>query len=376
MKKNKVQLPSYISIDSLKLRVPINKVTDIDYKVIYNPHLEVSDITGEITNVKNKGQRIRISDSASIHVEIKKVKTTSFNAPTEHLIILLNSKILESRYFEGITKDNLSIVYDKLMKGNLFKFTWNTFINSEGTDIDWKYDEVLNKENRIDLVRSFNDLLRPERTDSVRTYIPRTENTKNNQVGIQFNYRERATTSKPFFKIYSKGSESIEKDTKSIDEGESPFFDSYFNYNDLKDICRIETTVKNKKMAKAIGLKSTRLGDLVNLSQENHIQIFQFAFSKYLNTDLLNNQIRPKTEHITPTDIIHFNSLVLLIKNTKQPIDIIVNSLVNNIDHKVSRSRQKKKLLSLYSEHIENTKNDVSESVKKIGKFWAKFGYS
>lgn len=367
-----INLNTSIEVDSLKLRIPLSQVDNCKVQDILNPHIEVSELTGEIKNVKNKGHRIRISDSAVIHVDIKSVKTTANKPPVECLIILLNSKILEGRYFEGITKNNLQEVYNKLMQSGLFSFSWDTFIKARCTDLDLKFDEVLNRAERIELVKSFYKTVLPKRTDSVKTFIPRTET--NNEVGIQFNYRERATNAKPFFKIYSKGAEAITKDTKSVDVGETPFFDSYFNVKDLENICRIETTIKGNAMAKAIGIKSMQLGDIVHWSEETKIKIFQYMFSKYLTTNALKSEAKPKQTKITPSDVVLFNSLVLLIKETDNPPETIIEALVHNIDSKVARSRMRSKLTEIYKEHIENTKHDVEDAIKKVGAFLAKFG--
>jgi len=368
-----LKLPSSIEVDSLKLRIPLNQLDEVNIDFIKNPHLEVSEVTGEVTRIKNKGYRIPIGETAVIHVDIKHVKAVHNKPPIECLIILLNAKQLGARYFEGITKDNLQIIYNNLIGSGLFKFSWKTFLQSSCTDIDLKFDEVMNRDSRIELVKSFNASVLPKRTDSVKAYTkPSAKN--NNSVGIQFNHRERATKSKPFFKIYSKGSESIAKDTQSVDKGETPFFDAHFSYKQLEDICRIETTIKDKSMASAIGLKSLELGQIVHWNEETKVQVFRYMFSKYLSTHVLKNEAKPKDSKITPSDMVHFNAMVMLIKHTETPIESIIDVLVRNIDSKVSKSRMKTKLEELYREHIENTNHDVEDAIKKVGQFLNKFG--
>src|SRR5210317_1806557 len=107
-----INLTPTISVDSLKVRIPLSKVDEYNSRLISNQTIEVSELTGEVIKVKNKGYRIPISPSAIIHVDIGKIKTSQTEA-TDCLIILLTSKILEERYFEGITNDNLQEVYNK-----------------------------------------------------------------------------------------------------------------------------------------------------------------------------------------------------------------------------------------------------------------------
>jgi hypothetical protein len=338
-----------------------------------NPYGEHSTITGEVSSIiKNKGYRHYLQDGTVIHIDIKHVKDSANKPPVECLIILLNSKQLGARYFEGITKDNLQIIYNNLMAVGLFSFTWDTFTKARCTDVDIKLDEILTRSERIDLVKSFIQAVLPKRTDSVKPFLPRTDT--NNEVGIMFAKRKYASNSKPFMKLYSKGAEAQTKDAKSIDDGEQPFFDTYFNYKDLENICRIECTIKGNAMAKLIGIRSMQLGDIMHWTEATKIKIFQFMFSKYLSTELIKNNAKPKDTKITPSDIVYFNSMVLLIKEYKMPVESIIDALTRNIDSRASKSRMKSKLKSIYKEHIEGTNHDQEDSIKKLGLFLAKLG--
>lgn len=141
-----------IEVDSLRLRIPLSQIERINTTTVFNPHLEVAENTGEVVSLKGKGHRIRISDSATIHVNIAKVKT-SLHGHTECLVILLNSKILESDYFNGITSNNIGRIYDKLIASGLFYFDLDTFLNADCTDIDFKFDELMNEAERIEIVQ-------------------------------------------------------------------------------------------------------------------------------------------------------------------------------------------------------------------------------
>lgn len=361
-----------IEVDSLRLRIPLSQVERINTATVFNPHLEIAENTGEVVSLKGKGHRIKISDSATIHVNIAKVKT-SLHGHTDCLIILLNSKILESEYFNGITSKNIGRVYDKLMASGLFYFDLDTFLNAECTDIDLKFDEVMSEEERIQIVKHTKKMVIPERSDSVKAYTRPTKR-NNYSIGIQFSNRSRATKHKPFFKIYSKGTESKAKDAESVNKGEAPFFDTYFNYNELRDVFRLETTIKDKEHAKHYGIESTRLRDVLSISEETKVKVFRTMFSKYLHGFNLKMNAKPKTDTITPNDHALFNAMLLLIKHTDSTIEPIIEGMVNNIENRHSKNRLKEKLHKMYTEHIEGTSYDVKEATKKVGAFFSKFG--
>lgn len=374
-----INLTPTISVDSLKVRIPLSKVDEYNSRLISNQTIEVSELTGEVIKVKNKGYRINISDSAIIHVDIGKLKTSADKA-TDCLIILLTSKILEERYFEGITKDNLQVVYNKLMGSGLFSFTWQTFIESECTDIDLKFDEYMNQATRISIVKSFNSMVIPKRTDSVKAYLKPTKK-NNGSIGIQFNQRKYANKTKPFFKLYSKGPEAKHKDIENQERyNDAPFFQTYFDYPALKDIMRIETTIKDKDMFKAIAKRmnatnatNLRLGNIMEWTEDFKIAVFGYMFSKYLDEKTLNPIERDTSEKTSADDIRRMNALAMLISVTDSPLDMIIEGLVKN-QSKTVKYREKVKYQEVYRKYIENTSNDISEDIKKVGDYLSKFG--
>ena len=107
--KHKLSLSDIISLDSLKLRIPLIQVSLKD-KGLLDHLIEVNSSTGEVNPeyYKRKAKEYTISDSVKIRIGIQNV-VTSKGLHTEQLIVLLNTKILGSRYFEGFTKDNIDL---------------------------------------------------------------------------------------------------------------------------------------------------------------------------------------------------------------------------------------------------------------------------
>ena len=66
--------------------------------------------------------------------------------------------------------------------------------------------------------------------------------------------------------------------------------------------------------------------------------------------------------------------MVILIKNTTATPEVIIEGMVHGIPNRHSKNRMIDKLQRMYSEHIEGTAFDATDSTKKIGAFFSKFG--
>ena len=75
-------------------------------------------------------------------------------------------------------------------------------------------------------------------------------------------------------KIYHK---ELELKNNSIE-----FKDNYLQGQDITDIVRIETTIKNNKHLKYLGLPENTLENMLNLTTEQKETILQSALSKHL----------------------------------------------------------------------------------------------
>ena len=184
-----------IEIDSFKIRMPIYLVDIID-ESIKSKWLLVNELTGimDEANFKNNSISYNLDGiKTKFGLEVQKIRSESSD---EFLIILINSKILKKRYFQGITKNNIKFVYKYLISLQAVYFDFETFLNSEITDVDFKRDTI--HKDFIKTIPKLYELarLRKEKNQGCKKYI-----TKNNQ-GIEFS--DRKTTSikdAPFLKI-------------------------------------------------------------------------------------------------------------------------------------------------------------------------------
>ena len=137
-----------ISIDSFKIRIPIEDVQIINPEITSTKSL-VNNLTGEVErefkerSYKVERDGIKIRFALEIQVQPKRA---------EYLVILINAKILQERYFEGICQATLETLYLRLMAEKVVDFSMETFLRGQCTDVDIKKDfinEDLNKSIKI-----------------------------------------------------------------------------------------------------------------------------------------------------------------------------------------------------------------------------------
>lgn len=363
--KDKINI---ICIDSLKLRIPLTLV-QISDKSIFDHYIEVNTSTGE-TSVefpKTKFKEYHFSRTSKVKVGIEK-RITSQGKADDCLIIYLNSKALKQRYFEGIHMDSIGAIYSDLMALNVFHIDYETFLRSDCTDIDFKYDSVMNQSEWSEVLNQFKLATIPSKeSDKGYTAFKPTKN-EPYQNGLQYNKRATATISKPFLKLYWKGGELLSKSKEYRDEHLSDFTDEQ-----LLQFVRIETTVKNKKHANKLGIENATLLGLMSLTEQVKTDVFRQIFTKYLEKPKRQLIIEKmdKLDKLKPTDHVNYVSIISLMEHTKGTSDEVIETLIQTIEGKVSRSRQKTHLKRIYERFIKG--NDIDLRTEKINSFFTKF---
>ena len=127
------------SIDSLKLRLPIG-VLDSYNKDMDDIIIQTSKATAEIER------------------EFK-VNSINFLSPKLNNEILINSKQLEHRYFEGITLSNICVIYNMIIELGIIKCSFKTFMDeSLITDCDFKKDFYLELPDYKEMVNGCDEM--------------------------------------------------------------------------------------------------------------------------------------------------------------------------------------------------------------------------
>lgn len=326
------KIEQFCSLDSLKLRIPISQITILDTSILdTKTKYVISDVSGEIisedkiksltSEVKFKGYSIKIA-----LISLYEFSTKSTN---DYLEIYLHSKILEGRYFEGLTANNIRQVYDKLMSANVFNCTFDTFVNSSINDIDIKLDLTIKKDVFNELCKELNS-----RT-STTTKLGQGGNLYDNG-NLTFNRRETSTLTKPFVKFYNKELEANEKN--------SEFFNLYIPNELIKDKKRIEVTCKKSTDIKRyFQVETSTLNSVLSIPNDKLLNYLCYAINQNISKPI---KIAKSThENKSAIDIqihIHFTNSI-----ANQGLTFIqtLNEYLEHFDDKQMRMRMKKKCI-------------------------------
>ena len=240
VKKN-IENLERVEIDSLRLRIPFEEVTVINPVLTAKIGSYNAD-TGEAIDEPTARNwfRSEITNKAtdklySYKWDVEKV-TLHKGYPRKFLLIQINSKLLEKRYLQGLTLENSEVIYKQLMAQKVAHFSYEDFMQSECTDVDFKKD-VINK----DFIKAKEILNHMSKSYRQIAKGVKVFNTKDNS-GIQWSDRRTASPSNPYLKLYHKGVE-LTNNKKSIH-----FYNEFIkpqNY-DLSDVKELSLLLKTR----------------------------------------------------------------------------------------------------------------------------------
>lgn len=342
---------SKVSIDSFKLRLPLELANIIDDNLL-GTWVYVNDKTGETNPYFDKKNSVTVKVNGittryAIEQQVGKNKQVN-----SYLTMLINSKLLESKYFEGITLENIGEIYKAIIKQKVVLFSISDLLkHSNITDVDFKKDAKIK-----DFDACINQLRDISKVSKQKDKGYRYFNQKDNR-GIEWSTRK--TTSfkgNPYLKLYHKELELKNNSTE--------FSNEYLKGQDYNDIVRIETTIKNNAHFRYLGLPENNLENILSLTDEQKETIIQSALSKHLEArvkDLIdNNELKPMEKVLY--------SLFMQLLNEGVSFERAKNVSLKLIDNKTQRSRTRKQLDIIYDKHIQGNPNDLKAI--QTDKFW------
>lgn len=267
-----------IKIDSCKLSIPIAKCSSIsqelsDFFITQKINADTGELHQSNTQEKKRIPYQKNTDFGTYYRIWIEPQISAFGITEDFISILVNSKHLGKDYFKGITKHTIKDIYSNVMELDLFKCSYDDFINSRYQDTDLAFDFKCNVEHfeilKENITRS---TLFPELWATTSTAVnsgmwaPKTPS--------NIKPRDFATPSKPYVKFYSK---QIDFETKSN------IFAKHFGLiQESKDIVRFEATIKNSKHKKLLKIQTLKtFKDLLNSDLHSIIkEIFKRYFEK------------------------------------------------------------------------------------------------
>lgn len=355
------------SIDSLKYRIPIHQVDILNKNILDKlVNVKTNTETGEVieeTPIQANSLKIQ-RGGYQIHFGIQKMPDCKY------LVVIINSYLLEKKYLEGITLANIELVYNNLMKCEVFKMSFENFLEyGVCSDIDIKKDLELEKDEFIKGMKQLesHSIARKKTGLGVNVF------NKANNIGIEWNSREKATAKSPFLKVYHKYTQSICKDAELLSKEQEPFFEKYIGQDNLKNIVRVESTIKNLKSARKHGIEKLSLIELLKLTPNDLNTILTTAINLNVESRMPERQ-KPRTKsELSPSELIYYIHLDNMIRVQMFNFDTALEYTLEYFDDKVTKARMKKKLTSIYNEHIE--KKSYVKKTKKVNRFFDSLGW-
>ena len=147
------------SIDSFKIRIPINKVKVLDGSLRERNLIVLDNDTGEEVDsgpyeefFKKRARSFR-ENGITTHFAIQRQQVGFKGGETvEYFVALINAKLLKEQYFEGITPQTLGLIYERLLEYGVADFSYTDFLLGEVTDCDFKFD-LDYAENFLELIQ-------------------------------------------------------------------------------------------------------------------------------------------------------------------------------------------------------------------------------
>lgn len=343
-----------IAVDSLKVRIPLKDVSIIEsnlfgakYVIDANTH----EVESEFTKNRHTVQSHGITTSYGIESQV-----TANQKVVDYLVLLFNSKLLGRNYFDGIHSENIREVYDSVMSQGVVSFTYESFLSSSATDVDYKNDLI---ENNFE-EKMKHMVLYAYPSKKINRGVNKFD-TKTSQ-GIEFGKRATATSSYPYLKFYAKTMELIHNSRE--------FYRSFLTEEDLPSIVRCEFTIKNKKHFKKYGIEDTSLISILSLDQNQLKEILISVVNVHLSKRIVKTQ--KANSRMKPNDVLIFNAINFLMQYA-MPYNSIRESLISNIDDKTARFRKRKDLDRIYNEYIKG--QDYQVKFEKDQQFYDSIGW-
>jgi len=263
-----------ISIDSLKIRIPLRRVEITNPTLLGNVVVqEIDQETGEYLDSKFKQRAVKFAEpDGCIGYELKALiyREQTLKGADDFLTLLVSSKTLESQYFSGITATTLPTLLAKLNSLDIGAISMEHLLEAKVSDIDFKRDWVALKDEMHSELKHWEPDFKPSQKKGIFLEY------RNSKKIHMLRANDRHSSShigRPFFKVYSK---QMELEINSPD-----FAKAHLSPDDYKNLYRFEFTVKNKRaFLENYGLNVFTLQDALNLTQEELKQIELASVSK------------------------------------------------------------------------------------------------
>jgi hypothetical protein len=347
-------------IDSLKIRVKLEKVKILDKRLItdfiaYYPDIETLDNDGNENqklgdNFRKAEPFTKIINGITYRFYIKAF-IDSKKLAHEYVVFQISAKMLKERYFEGITSDNYASIVTDINSFGVLRISNKDFLEGLVSDIDICINQLIDLKS---LKTAFSLILQNPNSGKkpLLHHISQSNTLKNtNNLGLDFNKREKATNTTPYCKIYHKGFELLSKSITFYKAFLEPMRTSV-----IDNLVRYEFTIKAHKHKEYLckqGFKAD-FKTLFDLLKANPKELHLIAKSG------IKHYIEPKTKskvdsELNPSDVMVQFYIENLIKLGFDEEKLLGFTYLINCP--VSKSRTKSKAKKLIDDLKNRDKN-------------------
>lgn len=321
------------SVDSAKIRIPVNQVQVLNQD-LYLHKLIVSPTTGEVEGeFKSKAHLVEYDGIKTRYCIEDQV--TSDRQVDQFLTIGINSKMLKSRYQEGITLETLPILLEEINSQGQVKVLMESLLLAQMTDIDFKSDFYASPDA---MKETYDHLFKISKAHKETGRGATPFNRKNNQ-GIQWNTREtNSVKTAPYCKIYTKDRELNSKSRE--------FTEAYLKEFNLEGVYRLEVTLKNKKHIDAYGIDDNTVQGILSLPPEKVRSIILHILN--VNVNRMESKAKQKATSMNWKSQERL-SVITAFLNLDQSIEEILHHFTKHVSDKRNRAFIRKQVEELYS---------------------------
>jgi hypothetical protein len=340
-----------VKVDSLKLRIPLEDVSIVS--TTFREKYQKLYVTGELDECFSLEQhKTNITNGITARIGIVSHLVTQHTSK-EFIYIQANSKMCKGRYLEGITLDTVKCVYDYIISLKVVYFTYEVFLDSFVSDIDLAYDVDISVSDMISMNQAIYSTVKVNMVRHMDKPFRSSDN-----VGLQFNRREKATPSAPFIKIYHKGLEMAHKSKE--------FYDEYLSMFDLSRYGRIEFTIKGAKHQSHLGISIKTLRQLLEYDRLFLDNLVLEAIPKNYIEKRVVIKMNKESSYMDKMLLFCMNELIASGRDKRDLYSMLSQFGGDSAKERMEKSRVKKKIDAILSQIDSSEQLDKNERVRNV----------
>jgi len=358
---NKSKLNNRYCVDSFKLIVDQSIFNNVD---IPDDFALVDKATGEVVDdFKKKSLRVHYrNDIIYIGAYTKLLRGKEYSK-----VCLLFSSKVANNYFDGITKMDICDVLNYLREKKYIDYDNVETVYNEirFKDLDIKIDFIYSFEKK-EIASDVN-----KRLKSYFLHNPERCNIPRQNIGLQANWRNNSSYTKPFIKFYDKQAELRKK---------HPEFYNSLHIDIRRELSnnfvyRYEFTIKDKTYCEKLGI-TNKISDLICNIEESKQETIRRISSYMYNANFGVPKMKERKQELTPTemkDLYMFHRLHELGVSIEEIRDMYTRPYATSKNRE--RGIKKFNKIYTYATSVNDENKRIRDDVQLLAEFFNQFNF-